>query len=50
MTMVPTPDADQATASATPSRCAGNQRPSSEALSTPASEAPAKPMTMPSAR
>ena len=35
MTMVPTPDADQATASATPSRCAGNQRPSSEALSTP---------------
>ena len=36
-------------ASATPRRCAGNQRPSNEALSTPASEAPAKPMTMPSA-
>ena len=42
MTMAPTPDADQATASATPSRRAGNQRPSSEALSTPDSEAPAE--------
>jgi hypothetical protein len=49
MPIVPTPAADHATASATPRRCAGNQRPSNEALSTPASEALAKPMTMPSA-
>ena len=49
MTIVPTPAADHATASATPSRWAGNQRPISVALSTPDSEAPAKPMTMPSA-
>ena len=50
MTMAPTPVADQATAIATPMRRAGNQRPTSEALSTPPSEAPAKPMTMPRPR
>ena len=46
--MVPTPVADQATASPTPSRRAGNQRPSSEALSTPDTEAPPKPSITPS--
>ena len=50
MTMAPTPEADQATASATPRRLAGNQRPSRVELSTPDSEAPPKPMTMPRQR
>ena len=48
MSMVPTPEADQATASATPSRRVGNQRPSSEALSTPSTAAPPKPSMTPS--
>jgi hypothetical protein len=47
VTMVPTPVADQATASATPSRRAGNQRPSSPALSTPDTAAPPKPSMTP---
>ncbi len=50
MTMAPTPEADQATASATPSRRAGNQRPSSEDESTPDTQVPPKPMTMPRPR
>ena len=40
----------QATASATPRRREGNQRPSSDELSTPPSDAPPKPMTMPRPR
>ena len=48
--MAPTPAADQATASATPSRRAGNQRPSSEELNTPDSEALPNPITTPRPR
>ena len=48
VSIVPTPVADQATASATPRRRAGNQRPSSPALSTPETDAPPKPSMTPS--
>ena len=50
MMMAPTPVDDQATAIATPRRRAGNQRPTTEALSTPLKHAVPRPMTIPRPR
>ena len=50
MTMAPTPDADQATARATPIRCGGNQRLIRDELNTPDSADAPKPMTRPRPR